>query len=278
MTTTTSTARHELAPDAAPQTATLVGRALSCGYGERTVLRELDIELIDGQITTLIGANGCGKSTLLRTLGRLHKPSAGEVSLRGEPITSIPTKHLATRLALLPQRPSAPPGMSVRELVLRGRAPHQRLFGGASTADHEAVDRALTDTGALAFAEQELGSLSGGQLQRAWIALVLAQDTPIVLLDEPTTYLDLTHQLEVLRLVRRINRDRGTTVLMVLHDLSLAARYSDRLIALHDGAIAADGTPREVLTPALLAEAFALAAEVIDDPRTGTPLIVPLDE
>lgn len=256
----------------------LEARGLRLAYDGRTVIDGLDLRIEPGSVTTLVGANGSGKSTLLKALGRILKPAAGEVLLEGEPITRLATKEVARRLALLPQSPSAPPGMSVRDLVLRGRNPHQTWARPWSPDDADVVDRALEATGLLDVADRDVGALSGGQRQRVWIALVVAQEAATLLLDEPTTFLDLTHQLDVLRLVRRINRESGSTVVMVLHDLSLAARYSDRLIVLHGGGVVADGPPAEVITPATLQLAFGLRARVIPDPVTGTPLVVPEDD
>ncbi|GIF21707.1 iron complex transport system ATP-binding protein [Actinoplanes tereljensis] len=256
-------------------TTALEARGLRVAYDGTVVLDGLDLSIESGQITTLVGANGSGKSTLLKTLGRILKPSSGEVLLEGSAITSIGTKEVARRLAILPQSPSAPTGISVRELVMRGRNPHQTWARPWSAEDAAIVAEALAATGLSEVADRDVGALSGGQRQRVWIALVVAQQAGTLLLDEPTTFLDLTHQLSVLRLVRRINRDSGATVVMVLHDLSLAARYSDRLVVLHRGAVVADGTPAEVLTPSVLRTAFDLDARVVPDPVTGTPLVVP---
>ncbi|MFT3969780.1 MAG: ABC transporter ATP-binding protein [Micropruina sp.] len=247
------------------------------GYDGHVVFRELSVRIEPGSITTLIGPNGCGKSTLLKAFGRLLAPSGGQVRLEGAPIRTMSARAVARRLAILPQKPLTPAATTVRDLVMRGRHPHQTLLRPWSAADAAKVTEAIASTGMAELAERDVGSLSGGQLQRAWIALVLAQDAPVILLDEPTTFLDLSHQLEVLRLVRRINAERGSTIVMVLHDLSLAARYSDRLIVLHDGGVLADGAPWEVITPEVLATAFGLEALVIPDPASGRPLVVPLE-
>ncbi|MCE0539519.1 ABC transporter ATP-binding protein [Kineosporia rhizophila] len=241
----------------------------------RPVIDGLNLTIEPGQITTFVGANGSGKSTLLKTLGRILKPTAGQVFLEGTPISSLSTKDVARRLAILPQSPTAPAGISVRDLVMRGRNPHQTWARPWSPDDAQIVEQALAETGLSDVADRDVAALSGGQRQRVWIALVIAQQAGTLLLDEPTTYLDLTHQLSVLRLVRRINTDTNTTVVMVLHDLSLAARYSDRMVVLHRGSIVADGTPTDVLTPANLLTAFDLHARVVPDPATGTPLVVP---
>jgi iron complex transport system ATP-binding protein len=253
----------------------LEGRGLRLGYDGRIVLTDLDIAIERGTVTTLVGANGSGKSTLLKALGRLLVPAAGEVLIDGESLRSLRSKEVARRIAILPQNPVAPAGTSVRELVLRGRNPHQSWARPWSPDDAAVVDRVLAQTGLVEVADRPVTDLSGGQRQRAWIALVLAQEARTLLLDEPTTFLDLTHQLEVLGLVRRINRESGTTVVMVLHDLSLAARYSDRLVVIGEGRILADGAPASVLEPAILKRAFGLRARVLPDPVTGTPLVVP---
>lgn len=256
-------------------TSALQAEDLSLGYDRTTVFEHLDLDITEGTVTTLVGANGSGKSTVLKAFGRLLAPERGLIRLDGTPIQRLPSRQVARRLALLPQKPLTPTATSVRELVMRGRHPHQSLLRPWTPADAAAVAAAMAATGVEDVAERDVASLSGGQLQRAWIALVLAQDTATILLDEPTTFLDLAHQLEVLRLVRSINRERGRTVVMVLHDLGLAARYSDRLVVLHDGRVLADGSPWQVLTPGVLATAFGLDAEVIADPHTGTPLVVP---
>jgi iron complex transport system ATP-binding protein len=268
--TTASLAKERPAP-------ALEARGVSLAYEQTVVFEQLDLRIEAGQVTTLIGANGCGKSTLLKAFGRLLTPTAGSVELDGRAVRSIPTREVARRLAILPQKPLTPSATTVRDLVSRGRHPHQSLLKPWTPADTIAVDEALAATGLETLADRDTASLSGGQLQRAWIALVLAQRAPTILLDEPTTFLDLSHQLDVLRLVRSINRERGATVVMVLHDLTLAGRYSDRLVVVGGGRIIADGTPWEVLTPAVLREAFDLDAIVIPDPSSGSPLIVPVD-
>jgi len=258
-------------------TPALEARGVSLAYDQTVVFEGLDLRIETGEVTTLIGANGCGKSTLLKAFGRLLIPTAGTVELDGRGVRSIPTREVARRLAILPQKPLTPSATTVRDLVSRGRHPHQSLLKPWTPADTIAVDEALAATGLETLADRDTASLSGGQLQRAWIALVLAQRAPTILLDEPTTFLDLSHQLDVLRLVRSINRERGATVVMVLHDLTLAGRYSDRLVVVGGGRVIADGTPWEVLTPAVLREAFDLDAIVIPDPSSGSPLIVPVD-
>jgi iron complex transport system ATP-binding protein len=276
MTTTTPPAPAAAStPDRVHAGPVLEARGLSVGYDKHPVLRDLDLAVERGTVTTFLGANGCGKSTLLKALGRVLKPQAGEVLLDGAPIRKEANRAVARKLAILPQSPLAPAGTSVLDLVMRGRNPHQSWARPWTAEDAAVAEDAIAATGLTEVANRDVASLSGGQRQRAWIALVLAQRADTLLLDEPTTYLDLAHQLDVLRLVRRINREQGATVVMVLHDLTLAARYSDRLVVLHDGGVVADGTPSEVLTPALLERAFGLHARVVPDPVTGSPMVVP---
>lgn len=260
----------------APPTSRLRSVGLHVGYDDKPVVHDLDLDLHDGAVTTVIGPNGCGKSTLLRALGRLLRPSAGEVLLDGTRIDKTSTKQVATQLALLPQSPSAPEGLLVRDLVARGRHPHQSWLRQWSADDEEVVAETLRWTSIEDLADAAVDQLSGGQRQRAWIAMALAQQTGLVLLDEPTTYLDLSHQIEVLDLVRMLNHDRGATVVMVLHDLNLAARYSDQVVAMRDGRIVASGRPEDVVTPDLLREIFRLEARVLPDPVTGKPMVVPV--
>ncbi|MGQ0626123.1 MAG: ABC transporter ATP-binding protein [Sporichthyaceae bacterium] len=254
----------------------LRGEGLRIGYGDSLVIDGLDVELMTGQITTVIGPNGCGKSTLLRALGRLLSLRGGHVVLDGRQIDKMPTREVARILGILPQSPIAPEGLTVADLVSRGRHPHQAWYRQWSSGDQDAVGEALRWTGIADLAERTVDTLSGGQRQRAWISMALAQGTDLLLLDEPTTFLDLSHQVEVLDLVERLHAEAGRTVLMVLHDLNLAARYSHRLIAMKDGAIVASGPPAQVLTEALLAEVFALDARVVPDPVAGSPLVVPI--
>ncbi|MDG4766050.1 ABC transporter ATP-binding protein [Solwaraspora sp. WMMD406] len=256
--------------------ARLRARALRLGYGPRVVVPHLDLDIVDESVTAIVGPNGCGKSTLLRALGRLLRPAGGEVLLDGHRIQQLPTREVARRLGILPQAPSAPDGLTVADLVGRGRQPHQGWLRQWSRADEAVVAQALAWTGLAEFADHPVDTLSGGQRQRAWISMALAQGTDILLLDEPTTYLDLAHQIDVLDLVDRLHRDRGRTVVMVLHDLNLAARYARHLIAMKDGQVMASGPPGQVLTPELVEEVFGLRVMVIEDPASGTPLVVPL--
>ncbi|MGW1144906.1 ABC transporter ATP-binding protein [Streptomyces sp. NPDC002454] len=260
--------------DAAP--VRLQARGLTLGYAQRPVIEGLDLEIPDGSFTAVIGPNGCGKSTLLRAFGRLMKPRAGEVLLDGTPIHRMPTRQVAHLVGLLPQSPAAPEGISVADLVARGRHPHQSWYRRWTSEDEAVVARAMRATGTYELAERSLDELSGGQRQRVWITMVLAQDTELLLLDEPTNHLDLAHQVEVLDLVRTLHRDVGRTVVLVLHDLTLAARYADRLVAMKEGRIVTQGTPRDVLTEEMLAEVFGLRARVRHDEETGCPLVIPL--
>ncbi|GAP50641.1 ABC transporter ATP-binding protein [Streptomyces azureus] len=253
----------------------LAARGVTVGYGARTVIDDLDVAIPPGVITTIIGPNGCGKSTLLRTLSRLLKPSKGTVVLDGDDIARLRTRDVARKLGLLPQAPVAPEGLTVADLVARGRHPHQSWLRQWSSDDADVVERALAMTGVSDLADRPVDALSGGQRQRVWISMTLAQGTDLLLLDEPTTYLDLAHAMDVLDLVDDLH-ESGCTVVMVLHDLNLAARYSDNLIVMRAGSILAQGHPRDVLTAELLHEAFGLRAKVIDDPVGDRPLIVPI--
>ncbi|MDK0523686.1 ABC transporter ATP-binding protein [Streptomyces sp. ML-6] len=253
----------------------LAASGVTVGYGGRVVIDGLDVAIPPGVITTIIGPNGCGKSTLLRTLARLLRPSAGTVVLDGEDIAGLRTRDVAKKLGLLPQAPVAPEGLTVADLVARGRHPHQSWLRQWSSDDAGVVERALAMTGVAELAGRPVDSLSGGQRQRVWISMALAQGTDLLLLDEPTTYLDLAHAVDVLDLVDDLH-EAGRTVVMVLHDLNLAARYSDHLVVMRAGSILAQGHPREVITAELLREAFGLRAEVIDDPVGGRPLVVPI--
>ncbi len=256
--------------------ATLSAEALTLAYDDRTVIGGLDVALPAGRVTVIVGANACGKSTLLRGLARLLKPAGGTVLLNGSDISTQPTKAVARVLGLLPQTPLAPEGISVADLVGRGRYPHQGWFRQWTPEDDAAVAQALEATDTLALADRSVDELSGGQRQRVWIAMALAQQTDILLLDEPTTFLDVTHQIEVLDLITDLNRRSGTTVVMVLHDLNLAARYADHLIAMRDGRIVAEGAPSDVVTQETVSGVFDLECRVIADPVSGTPMVVPI--
>lgn len=249
---------------------------LTLGYGDRTVIGDLDLSVSPGKITSIVGANACGKSTLLRSMSRLLKPQQGHVLLDGCDVHRLPAKALARVLGLLPQSPIAPEGITVSDLVGRGRHPHQGMFARWSHDDDIAVADALDLTQTAALADRAVDELSGGQRQRVWIAMALAQHTDLLLLDEPTTFLDVSHQVEVLDLLTDLNRRRGTTIVMVLHDLNLAARYSDHLIALADGHIHAAGSPGEVLTEECVRTVFGMDNRIIVDPTSGKPLMLPL--
>jgi ABC-type cobalamin/Fe3+-siderophores transport system ATPase subunit len=256
-------------------TMSLGGKNLSLGYATHPIAAELDIDIPSGSFTAIIGPNGCGKSTLLRTLCRLLKPLHGEVYLNGKAIQRYPTKEVARQIGLLPQTAIAPDGITVTELVSRGRYPHQSLLKQWSHADQTAIEQAMLITGTADLANKLVDELSGGQRQRVWIAMVLAQDTPLILLDEPTTYLDITHQIELLELFCALNQHTGRTLVAVLHDINHACRYASHLIALHNGKIIAEGKPTDIVTPELMKAVFDLDCLVIDDPITHTPLIIP---
>ncbi|MFG1839894.1 ABC transporter ATP-binding protein [Micromonospora sp. NPDC049175] len=250
-------------------------RDLVAGYDERTVLDGLDLDLPTDAFTVIVGPNACGKSTLLRTMARLLNPRRGTVLLDGTAIRDLPTREVARRLGVLPQSPLVPEGVTVADLVGRGRQPYQRWWRQWSSEDGAAVDEAMALADVTDLADRPVDSLSGGQRQRVWIAMTLAQDTDALLLDEPTTFLDLAHQVEVLDLLHRLRVERGRTVVAVLHDLNQAARYADHLVAMRDGAVVAAGPPREILTADLVRDVFGLACVVVPCPVTGAPLVVP---
>ncbi len=252
-----------------------VGR-LSAGYGDRPVLEGLDLSVAAGRVTAIVGANACGKSTLLRAMSRLLRPQGGHVLLDGKDIHRTAPRELARRLGLLPQSPIAPEGITVLDLVGRGRNPHLGLLSRWSRKDESAVAAAMDATGTLDLAERPVDELSGGQRQRVWIAMALAQETEILLLDEPTTFLDIRHQVEVLDLLIDLNQSRGTTVVMVLHDLNLASRYSDVLIAMAGGRLHAAGAPADVLTADMVRHVFGIDSRIVTDPLSGRPMMLPI--
>lgn len=255
--------------------ATLRAEGLAVGYQETIVLQDLTVTIPSGKITALVGGNGCGKSTLLRTLARLLRPKGGTVYLDNAAIQTLPTRVVAQQMGILPQAPTAPEGLTVRELVAQGRYPHQNWLKQWSEQDEAAVARALSTTRMTDLADRLLETLSGGQRQRAWIAMALAQETEILLLDEPTTYLDLAHQMEVLDLLYELNEREGRTVVMVLHDLNQASRYAHHLVAIKDGLVFAEGDPIQVLNEEMVRCVFGMECHVMRDPLSGTPLCIP---
>ncbi|PPI83530.1 cobalamin/Fe(3+)-siderophore ABC transporter ATP-binding protein [Marinobacter maroccanus] len=254
----------------------LIVENLSAGYGDRTILDGLDLAIVPGRITSIVGANACGKSTLLRTMSRLLAPSRGQVLLDGKSVHQCPTRELARTLGLLPQSPVTPEGITVADLVSRGRHPHHGLMSRWSPRDDEAVANALEVTKTADLADREVDELSGGQRQRVWIAMALAQETDVLLLDEPTTFLDVSHQVEVLDLLTDLNHRRSITIIMVLHDLNLAARYSDHLVAMAKGRLYAHGQPEDVLNEETILSVFGLRSQVVRDPISGSPMMLPI--
>ncbi|UYZ13395.1 ABC transporter ATP-binding protein [Brevibacillus sp. WF146] len=255
---------------------TFQAKQLVAGYGDKKILDGISLQIPSNQISVIIGANGCGKSTLLKTLARIIKPLSGEILLDGQPIHSIPSKQLARVLGLLPQSPIVPEGITVADLVGRGRFPHQSLFGTWSKKDYEAVAEAMEIMDITALANRHVDELSGGQRQRVWIAMALAQQTDMLFLDEPTTYLDITYQIEILDLLTDLNRKYGTTIVMVLHDINLSARYADYVFALRQGKLVAEGKPSEVITSQLIKDVFGLDCMIVRDPVSGAPSVVPI--
>jgi iron complex transport system ATP-binding protein len=253
-------------------------KAISLSYGTVPIFDDLSIRIPKGKITVLIGSNGCGKSTLLRSLARLLKPQRGTIVLDGHELAKLPTKEIAKRLAILPQGPIAPEGLTVLQLVKQGRYPYQKWLQQWSPEDERMVRMALEATGMEPFAECTVDALSGGQRQRAWIAMTLAQGTETILLDEPTTYLDVTHQIEVLDLLYELNEKEGRTVVMVLHDINLACRYAHHMVAVHEGAIYAEGAPEDIITADMIRKVFDLNCQVLQDPFYGTPLCIPFGQ
>ncbi|MCE7481000.1 MULTISPECIES: ABC transporter ATP-binding protein [Actinomycetes] len=255
---------------------TLTAEGVTLAYGDRTIIEGLDLRVAPGKITSIVGANGCGKSTLLRSLARLLSPASGQIVLDGKSVHSRPTKEVARVLGLLPQSPIAPEGIAVADLVGRGRHPHQKVLARWTAHDYEVVADALAATGIADLADRSVDELSGGQRQRVWIAMALAQETDILLLDEPTTFLDVAHQVEVLDLLTDLSVSRGTTIVMVLHDLNLAARYSDELVAMRGGQVHALGAPDDILTHTLVEEVFGMANQITTDPVSGKPMVTPI--
>lgn len=262
-----------VAPSAADR---LRARDLTLAYDQRVIAQDLTVDIPDEGFTVIVGPNACGKSTLLRGLARMLTPTVGSVLLDGQAISSYSTKEVARRLGLLPQTASAPDGITVADLVARGRYPHQRLLRQWSSTDERVVVESMAATNVQDLAERAVDELSGGQRQRVWLAMVLAQQTPILLLDEPTTFLDIAHQIEMLDLCADLQAGQRRTVVAVLHDLNHACRYATHLIAMKDGRVVATGAPSQIVTAELVREVFGLACRIIDDPETGTPLIVPL--
>ena len=252
-----------------------VAEGISTGYGRHVVSQRLSLSVERGSRTSLVGPNGSGKSTTLKTLARLIEPLSGAVYLNGQDINRLPTRQVARQMAILPQVHEVPAELTVLELVEQGRFPHVGTLGMLRRQDDAAIEEAIRMTRLDDFLQRPIDTLSGGERQRAWMALALAQRTEILLLDEPTTFLDVGHQLDLLQLVTSLNRDRGVTIVMVLHDLNHAARFSDRMIAMSGGEVVADGTPGEVLTPGLLRDCFGVEASVVTDPRTRSPMCIP---
>ncbi|MFI0240664.1 ABC transporter ATP-binding protein [Streptomyces sp. NPDC016845] len=253
----------------------LIADDVTLGYDQRVIAEKLSVEIPDHSFTVIVGPNACGKSTLLRALSRMLKPSAGRVLLDGGVIQSMPAKKVAKTLGLLPQSSVAPDGITVGDLVARGRYPHQGLLRQWSPEDEKVVRESMESTGVAELADRYVDELSGGQRQRVWIAMALAQQTPLLLLDEPTTYLDIQHQIDVLDLCAELHEEQGRTLVAVLHDLNHAARYATHLIALRGGEVIAEGAPKDIVTADLVERLFGMKCQVIDDPETGTPLVVP---
>ena len=250
---------------------------LNISYGNIDIVKDLNLNIPKGKITTIIGANGCGKSTVLKTIARILQPKSGEIYINDKNIKNQKSKELAKTMAVLPQSPQAPSGLTVEELIAYGRFPHQKGFGKLKNEDKDIVTWALEVTGIKEFRDRPIEALSGGQRQRAWIAMALAQQTDILVLDEPTTYLDLAHQLEVLNLLEELNKKQGTTIVMVIHELNNAARFADYMVGMKKGKIVCEGSPNEVMTNKNLKELFNIDAEIVKDPRTNKPVCITYD-
>lgn len=250
---------------------------LNISYGNLDIVKDLNLEIPKGKITTIIGANGCGKSTILKTLARIIKPKSGSIYINNKELNSQDSKELAKAMAVLPQSPKAPNGLTVEELISYGRFPHQKGFGKLKDEDKDIINWALEKTRILEFRDRPIEALSGGQRQRAWIAMALAQETDILLLDEPTTYLDLAHQLEVLKLLEELNKKEGRTIVMVIHELNNAARFADHMIGVKKGKIVCQGTAHEVMTKENLREIFNIDAEIVKEPKSGKPVCITYD-
>ncbi|WP_408072469.1 ABC transporter ATP-binding protein [Butyrivibrio sp. JL13D10] len=248
---------------------------ISTGYDDKLILENMNITIPAGKFSVIIGSNGCGKSTLLKSFARLLKPKNGAILLDGKSIYELPTQHLAKQIGLLPQSPIVPSGITVADLVARGRFPYQNLFGQLSKADYKAITAAMDAMGIADLADKSVDSLSGGQRQRVWIALVLAQDTDILLLDEPTTYLDIAYQVEILDCLATLNRIKKTTIVAILHDINLSIRYADHIFAMKKGKLIAEGNPSEIITPQLMKEVYGMDSSIIIDPETGDPYVIP---
>ncbi|WP_117168084.1 ABC transporter ATP-binding protein [Paraliobacillus sediminis] len=252
------------------------GEEIVAGYDNKAVIQGISLVIPSNKISVIIGANACGKSTLLKTMARLIKPISGKITLDDKPLSKIPSKQLARTIGLLPQSPIVPEGITVADLVGRGRFPHQSLFSGWTKKDYEAVAEAMEIMNITELANQHIDELSGGQRQRVWIAMALAQQTDILFLDEPTTFLDITYQVEILDLLTDLNQKHGTTIVMVLHDINLSARYADNIFALHQGKLVSEGAPSRVITSTLIKDIFELYCTVITDPVSGSPFVVPI--
>lgn len=250
---------------------------VNIAYGNVNIVEDLNLEIPKGKITTIIGANGCGKSTILKTIARILKAKSGDIYINSKNINGQSSKEIARNMAVLPQSPQAPSGLTVEELISYGRFPHQKGFGKMKKEDEDIVTWALKSTGIEEFRERPMEALSGGQRQRAWIAMALAQQTEILILDEPTTYLDLAHQLEILKLLEELNRKQGTTIVMVIHELNNAARFADHMIGVKKGKVVCQGTAHEVMTKENLKELFNIDAEIVEDPRNNKPVCLTYD-